>query len=175
MEVTTLFPESLFYVPLSRAGPQGQRCRATTRARCHAARFLDFTGPPCWGQHLTFLRLVAVNPNIALWADAEEGGLINPRQASAPILTVVYIAEVTWKKSHMSLQAIPTVGICPSPADAQRHPRQQELLPCGCRGEGSTQQDQLPDPVRDHRRSRAMVETRSMRGPVLPWHVKKGV
>lgn len=49
------------------------------------------------GHLLTFLCLIAVNPNIALRADAEEGGLINPSQAGAPILTVVHITEVTWE------------------------------------------------------------------------------
>lgn len=49
------------------------------------------------GQLLTFLCFIAVNPNIALRADAEEGGLINPSQAGAPILTVVHITEITWK------------------------------------------------------------------------------
>lgn len=49
------------------------------------------------GHLLTFLCLIAVNPNIALRADAEERGLINPSQAGAPILTVVHVAEITWK------------------------------------------------------------------------------
>lgn len=46
MEVTTSLLGSPLYVPISRAGPQGQWYRATMRAGSHAARFLAFTEHP---------------------------------------------------------------------------------------------------------------------------------
>lgn len=52
---------------------------------------------------LTFFCFIAVDPNKAFRADAEEGGLIDASQAGTPILTVVHTAEVTYQQSHMSL------------------------------------------------------------------------
>lgn len=118
-EVTVSLLVSLFYMLMSRAGPQdqtpGSLVQGHNKGMLPCCKAPECHGAPTMGSAPTFLSLIAVNPNVALRADAEEGGLINPGQAGAPILTVVHVTEVTWKQSHVSLQAIPRGRHRPEP------------------------------------------------------------
>lgn len=171
MEVTTSLLRSPLYVPISRTGSQG--CEGTLPC-CKAP---GLHGAPVRGQPLTFLCLIAVNPNVALRADAEEGGLINPGQAGAPILTVVHVAEVSWKQSHMSLRATPKAGVHQSPADAHGGipAQQQELLQLWML-QGREHPERLLGPTQNLWHSKVMRRsTTEWPGPVLPWHITKWV
>lgn len=50
-----------------------------------------------------FFCFIAIDPNKAFRADAEEGGFVDASQAGTPILAVVHTAEVTCQQSHVSL------------------------------------------------------------------------
>lgn len=182
MEVMASLLVSLFYTLISRAGPQDQTpgplVQGHNKDMLPCCKAPGCHGAPMVGSAPTFLSLIAVNPNVALRADAEEGGLINPGQAGAPILTVVHVAEVTWKQSHMSLQAIPKADIDQSPMDAQgaipSGTAPLWMLQGGQQAPGRGWWDPLPDPAHDCQHSTAMAEIRSMRS-ALPWHIKKRV
>ena len=60
-------------------------------------------GDPGPSPSLTFFCFIAIDPNKAFRADAEEGGFVDASQAGTPILAVVHTAEVTCQQSHVSL------------------------------------------------------------------------